>query len=568
MPQTDSAAAPRGGTDEDDRLLGGDNQRGDDLLFDAEHQLRDIQSLTHASLARLDLDEFLVFLLDRVLELLRCDTAAVLLLDPGSDQLIARASRGIEEEVRQGVRVPLGVGFAGRIAVDRRPVILDRVDHTTVSNPILWEKGIQSMLGVPLITNRQLIGVLHVGSFSGSTFQTSEVTLLELVADRVAGAVQTGITQSERRAAGVLQRSLLPSALPRHPDIEFGSRYAPAERGDVGGDWYDAFEVPSGDVWVMTGDVTGHGLQPAVVMGRLRSAVRSYALLGMSPEDVLRGANRKLQYFEPGAMATMVCGVLSPPFNEIRMCSAGHPPPVIVHPGEEPFLVDVLPVPTLGVVDDLEPQSTLEHLVDGSIVVLYTDGLVERRDEDIAVSLERLRAAVGREDPSKLCGRLMDSLIGSYIPADDVALMALRVHPRPTFEKRTEQTLGDLPVVRSELFPAVPSSVRKARRFIRECVGQLGLERLRNVELMVSELATNAVRHARSPFDVTVEKLGGDSFRIELRDFGEGTPHYFNRGREAVGGRGLQIVDVLARNWGVESRAGGRGKSTWFIVSG
>jgi anti-sigma regulatory factor (Ser/Thr protein kinase) len=288
----------------------------------------------------------------------------------------------------------------------------------------------------------------------------------------------------------------------------------------------------------------------------------------MSPEDVLRGANRKLQHFEPGAMATMVCGVLSPPFNEIRMCSAGHPPPVLVHPEEEPFFLDVPPVPPLGVVDDLEPQSSREHLVDGSVVVLYTDGLVERRDEDIDMGLERLRGAVRSEDPMRLCGRLMDSLIGSYIPADDVALMAMRVHPRPTFEKRTKQPIGELPVVRSELFPAAPASVRKARRFIRECVGQLGLERLRSVELMVSELATNAVRHAQSPFDVTVETLSGDAFRIELRDFGGGTPHYFNRGTEAAGGRGLQIVDVLARTWGVESRAGGRGKSTWFIVAG
>jgi serine phosphatase RsbU (regulator of sigma subunit) len=128
----------------------------------------------------------------------------------------------------------------------------------------------------------------------------------------------------------VLQRSLLPSALPKHPQFEFASRYVPAERGDVGGDWYDAFVLPSGDVWVMTGDVVGHGLNPAIVMGRLRSAMRSYALLGMAPEDVIRGANRKLQYFEPGAMATVFCGVLSPPFDELRSCSAGHPPPVIL----------------------------------------------------------------------------------------------------------------------------------------------------------------------------------------------------------------------------------------------
>ena len=353
-----------------------------------EENLRDISVVTRASH---DLDELLPLLLDQVLDLLHCDTAAVLLFDAISDQLVARAARGLEEEVRQGVRIPVGVGFAGRIASERRPLVLDRIDSSTVANPILWEKGIQSMLGVPLITGETLIGVLHAGSFSTHAFDENDVMLLDVVADKVAEAVEAGIASSERRAAGVLQRSLLPSALPRHSHIEFASRYAPAERGDVGGDWYDAFELPSGEVWVMTGDVTGHGLNPAIIMGRLRSALRAYALLGMSPEDVLRGANRKLLYFEPGAMATVICGVLAPPFDEIRMCSAGHLPPVMIQPGHEPQLLEASPTPPLGVVEELETQSSRWPLTDGSILVLYTDGLVERRGEAITDGLERLR---------------------------------------------------------------------------------------------------------------------------------------------------------------------------------
>lgn len=533
-----------------------------------ESQLRDVQSITHNSLAYRSLEELLDFLLDQVLALLHGDTAAVLLFDAASEQLIARAARGLEEEVRQGVRVPLGVGFAGRIAAERRPVVLDRVDETTVFNPILWEKGIRSMLGVPLVSGGELVGVLHVGSFSERTFEESEVLLLELVADKVAAATQAGIAESERRAASVLQRSLLPSALPRHPNIEFGSRYTPAELGDIGGDWYDAFEVPSGDVWVMTGDVVGHGLQPAVVMGRLRSSVRSYALLGMSPEDVLRGANRKLQHFEKGAIATIICGVLSPPFNEFRVCTAGHPPAVLVRPGEDAVLMDTPPAPPLGVVDELEPQSSVCDLVEDSVIVLYTDGLVERRGEVIADGIERLRRVVRSDAPDRLCGRIMDSLIGGYVPADDVALMVMRVHPQPRIRKTTSESVGELPLARSPLFPNEAASVKAARRFVTECVSHLGLQRLRDVELMVSELATNAIRHGGSPFDVTVEKLGDRGTRVEVRDFGGGTPHLFNRGREALGGRGLQIVSALAKSWGVESRAGGRGKSTWFIVSG
>ena len=235
-------------------------------------KLKEISSIVEASH---DLDDLFTLLLEQILDLLHSDTAAILLFDKTSNQLVARAARGLEEEVRQGVRIPVGAGFAGRIAAERRPLILERIDASTVANPILWEKGIRSMLGVPLVAGETLIGVLHVGSFSSTTFDESDMVLLEVIAERVGEAVEAGIASSERRAAGVLQRSLLPSALPRHPHIEFASRYAPAERGDVGGDWYDAFELPSGDVWVMTGDIAGHGLNPAIIMGRLRSAMRS-----------------------------------------------------------------------------------------------------------------------------------------------------------------------------------------------------------------------------------------------------------------------------------------------------
>ncbi len=546
----------------------GETNRQTSALRKAQDSLRDVKSLTQASLASLDPDELLSLLLERVLALLRCDTAAVLLLDPAAEQLVARVARGLEEEVRQGVRIPVGVGFAGRIALERRPVLLDRVDSTTVANPILWEKGIRSMLGVPLIIGGTVMGVLHVGSFSPRSFDGDEVMLLELVADKVAAAAVAGKVESERRAARVLQRSLLPSALPKHPKIEFASRYAPAERGDVGGDWYDAFELPSGDVWVMTGDVVGHGLNPAIVMGRLRSALRSYALLGMSPEDVLRGANRKLQYFEPGAMATVVCGVLAPPFDELRMCSAGHLPPVMITPGtREAVLLEVRPGPPLGVVAELDPESTRWKIADGSTLILYTDGLVERRGELITDGIERLRRVVTNDSPERLCRQIMDSMIGSYVPADDVALLALRISMSARTPTVIHRPGPDISVARSDLFPCDAGSVRAARRFIAECVVHFGLQLLPDVQLIVSELASNAVVHAGSSFDVTVERLDQNAVRVEVRDFAQGFPRYLNRGIEADSGRGLQIVDLLAETWGIENRSGGRGKSIWFIAS-
>src|SRR4051812_19501109 len=131
---------------------------------DVARQLERLEAVTDTTLALLDLDAMLTELLDRVVELLGADTAAVLLVDESGEELFARAARGIEEEVRQGVRVPVGYGFAGRIAAERRPIMLDRVDESTVANPILWEKGIRTMVGVPLMSGGSAVGGLPVGS--------------------------------------------------------------------------------------------------------------------------------------------------------------------------------------------------------------------------------------------------------------------------------------------------------------------------------------------------------------------------------------------------------------------
>jgi len=167
-----------------------------------EDRLRAIQSITDAALSRLDDRELPAELMDRTRDALQADTAAVLVLDSPSGQLIATAAAGLEEEVRQGVRIPVGRGFAGRIAAERRAVILDHVDHTTVLNPILWAKGIKSMMGVPMIAGGQVIGVLHVGSLTSRRFTSHEIELLQLAADRAAAAVQS----STRRWTGYTSR--------------------------------------------------------------------------------------------------------------------------------------------------------------------------------------------------------------------------------------------------------------------------------------------------------------------------------------------------------------------------
>ncbi len=169
--------------------------------FEDLERLRRLQALTDAALAHLDLDQLLAALLLRAREMLEVDTCAVLLLDTATNELVARAAVGIEEEVEQGVRIPVGRGFAGRVAADREPVILDDVDHADVLNPILREKGIKSMLGVPLIVGGEVIGVLHVGVLRPRIFAAGDVELLQLAGDRAAIAISHARAYEAERAA-------------------------------------------------------------------------------------------------------------------------------------------------------------------------------------------------------------------------------------------------------------------------------------------------------------------------------------------------------------------------------
>jgi signal transduction histidine kinase len=163
--------------------------------------VRRLQSVTDAALAHLQLDELLVALLERTRQILDVDTCAILLLDEEANELVARAALGIEEEVEQGVRIPVGSGFAGRIAAEKRPVVLDDVDHAHVLNPLLRQKGIKSMLGVPLVVEGEVRGVLHIGSLVHRRFEDDEVELLQLVGDRAALAIEHARLFEAERAA-------------------------------------------------------------------------------------------------------------------------------------------------------------------------------------------------------------------------------------------------------------------------------------------------------------------------------------------------------------------------------
>ena len=405
----------------------------------AADRLRDIESLTDTALSRRDGQGLLNALVERVKKMLQADTAAVLLLDERAGQLVATAASGIEEEVRQGVRIPLGTGFAGRVAASREPVILTTVDHTTVRNPLLIDRGIRSLLGVPLLASGKVIGVLHVGSLSGRPFGQQDTELLQLAADRAALALRSLMSQDDALAAVTLQRSLLPTALPAVPGLGLAARYVTGS-GAVGGDWYDVFVLPDGRLAIVVGDVAGSGLEAAVIMGRMRSALRAYVLETPDPATALRMLDRKIQYFEPNAMATVLYGLYTPPTGEFTVSSAGHLPPVLAAPGGQSGLLPVYPDPPIGTADDPQRRSATILIPPGALLCCFTDGLVERRGQVLDQGMDRLAAvlakviAAGPDGMTKpieedACAEIMRALVGNTPAQDDIAVLVLSRPP-------------------------------------------------------------------------------------------------------------------------------------------
>jgi sigma-B regulation protein RsbU (phosphoserine phosphatase) len=395
---------------------------------DGAEQLRRLQTVTDAALSRLGVEDLLQELLERTKDLLHADTAAIMLLDPTGTELVATAASGLESEVYQGVHVPFGRGFSGTVAARGEPVAIERVDHTNVLSPALLNAQIASVLGVPMISGGRVIGVLHVGARTPRRFTPADVELLQLVADRAAHATMARMSSLDRAAAYALQRSLLPSRPPRLPGLDLAVRYVPGAEVGVGGDWYDVFDLPSGHIGVAVGDVAGNGLRAAVVMGRIRSALRAYAMETDDPADVLTRLDRKVQRFEPDAMATVIYAVIAPDLASVTMSNAGHLPPIEIEPGDARGRLAVIkPDLPLGADPDSARHATGLPLRVGQALLFYTDGLVERRDRPIGAGLARLTEVVSAEhNAEQLCSAAMASMLDDHAPNDDIAMLALR----------------------------------------------------------------------------------------------------------------------------------------------
>lgn len=391
----------------------------------AAERLRLIESVTDVASARLGVDDLLKELLVRVHELLEVDTAAVLLAEGPAD-LVTAATVGLDGDTWRAARVAVGRGFAGRIAADRAPIVVDDAHNADLRDPAMRDAGIVSLMGAPLVTGGRLIGVIHVGSHGARRFDAEDIRLLETVAAQVALAVDSRRSNVERAAAAALQRSLIPARLPTVPGVEVAARYLPAHDGGVGGDWYDVFRLPGGRVGVVMGDVVGRGLGAAVVMGRLRSALRAYALEATDPAEVLDRLDRKLQHFEPGQMATVLYGVFDDTLSNVDIASAGHPPPVIATPGSTPSFAEVATGLPLGV--DSEPCRRTSRFAcpPGTMVTLFTDGLVERRGEVLDRGFDRLCGALDTRSAERSCTAAVAALAPEDGWADDAALLVIR----------------------------------------------------------------------------------------------------------------------------------------------
>jgi sigma-B regulation protein RsbU (phosphoserine phosphatase) len=388
---------------------------------------RDVAAVVDRGLSQLDVAELVGEVLDTVCRLLRVDVAAVLLADSEGRDLVVAAARGLAGVV--GTRVGLGTGFSGRIAASRAPRIVD-VDGSTEVGPVLRASGVRSLVGVPLLAGGSVLGVLHVGSRTPGRFSEDDVVLLQLAAERIAVSVHGRWSVTDRAAAAALQRSLLPSGLPAVPGLQLAARFVPADNVAVGGDWYDVFLLPDGQLGVVMGDVAGRGLRAAVVMGRLRSALRAYALLDRTdPAEVLTRLNGKVSHFEPGILATVLYATIDLTRFQVCLSSAGHPAPILAAPGRPtgpaPLRVD----PPIGVPAGRPRRTTTVDLRPGAVLCLYTDGLTERRGQDPDAELPHLCDAINPGTAEAVCDSVMARLVGPEARGDDVAILALHRPP-------------------------------------------------------------------------------------------------------------------------------------------
>ncbi|MEE1939239.1 SpoIIE family protein phosphatase [Streptomyces sp. TRM 70361] len=435
--------------------------------------------------------------------------------------------------------------------------------------------GVHAVLVVPLRARGIILGLLVLSRGAGRpAFDRDDLALTMELAGRAGTSLDNArLYARERESALMLQRSLLPQHVPSPAGVRVAYRYVPGgSRAEpdaaAGGDWFDVIPLAGGRVAFVVGDVMGHGLRAAATMGRLRTAVRTLAGLDLPPDELLRRvdelADDLVQGPDEPLMATCAYVVYDPSTRRCTFTMAGHVPPLLLHRSAGHWTavpVEAPPGTPLGVGG--VPYESLETQVEeGSVLVLYTDGLIEHRGEDITDGLDRLAALLGAlpahprlED---ICDRVLTDLgvgdgaspdSGGTGGVDDVALLLAQ--------------LGGLPEgsTTSWTFPAETYAVRRARDAVRRALRGWGLDALvDDTALLVSELVTNSLRHAHGP--IGVRMVRGSSLLVEVSDPLPVPPRERTATADDEGGRGIQLVARAARRWG--TRYGPIGKTVWF----
>ncbi|WP_327425961.1 ATP-binding SpoIIE family protein phosphatase [Streptomyces sp. NBC_01236] len=435
-----------------------------------------------------------------------------------------------------------------------------------VSDPHLVEylvpKDAHSVMVAPLHARGLTLGAISAWRCGRSApFTEDEADLMKQIASRGALAIDNARRYTrEHRAAVALQRRLLPPATTDTPAAETAGVYLPAGGGaGSSGDWYDAIALPSLRLALVAGDVVGHGMPASATMGRLRAAIQTLADLELELDELLTRIADLIQRLAAEAPpgdhdivgGTCLYAVYDPVTRRCAIASAGHPPPVLVRPDGTAEVVGISPGPPLAL-SGMPYETTMIDVEPGSVLALYTDGLVERGDRDLGQGLRHLTDALAAScRPDRALdetGRALLADLADQVPRDDAALLLARTRAVPAADTAHRE------------IPADPAAVSKAREWATRQLTMWGLDDLLfATELIVSELVTNAIRYGRPPMDLRL--IRHNVLVCEVTDSSSTQPRLRRARTTDEGGRGLFLVSQLGGRWGC--RHGQNGKTIW-----
>ncbi|MEU6352533.1 SpoIIE family protein phosphatase [Streptomyces sp. NPDC047072] len=441
------------------------------------------------------------------------------------------------------------------------PVFLSSPREFTARYPDLAElperSGKQAWAFLPLTASGHTFGVCVLSFDRPRVLNDEERALLSTISGLVAQSLERArLYDAELTRSRELQRSLLPQALPELPACTAAARYLPAGQGaDVGGDWYDIIPLSGGQVALVVGDVMGHGLPEAATMGRLRTAVHTLADLELPPDEIMGHLNDIVSGMGEASYATCLYALYDPTTGVCTLSRAGHPPPALVRPDGSVHFPEPDADPPLGAAKP--PFETVElEVPEGSLLVLYTDGLVESAKREIDEGMGELARLLGAAhadgtavDLERLCDRLTAGLLPTdQQAADDAAFLVARLHALPA-DRMASWPLAD-----------DPRAAGQARRHVRDQLSAWDLDDLApTTELLVSELVGNVVRHARGP--IRLRLLHTSTLICEVYDGSQTMPRIRRASETDEGGRGLQLIAALTTSWG--ARFTPKGKCIW-----